>query len=471
MTRFTLDEKLLRKYDTPTSRYTSYPAVDQFHSCFGEAQYTQHAKRSNATLLPRDLSIYIRIPFCHPLCYFCGCNEIVTQADGQKIEDYLERLMTEIAVRSRLFSDDRLVTQIHFGGCSANVLQPNQLTEILQEVATQFHLDLPPNLDISIKLDPRNTSPSNIIELSKIGFNRFNIEVQDFSASAKLDVTRNKPETNTLTCIAEAMSVGKSVNVHLVTGLPAQTAESFEATLRKVIETGVARIATHNFTRSAELIEAKRLTNQNRAATADIRLRAVQLSSKLLLDAGYQHIGMDHYALPQDRLAKAQKSRSLHRNFQGYSTHRNTDLIGFGIGAISKFDTAFSQNTTNLSSYREMIANQNLPIAKGIELTLDDRLRASVIQGIMCHSNIDLSQKTSVFIKHNNSMQLFEYFKNEYEALNEFINDELISRTQTGFDISEQGRYFLRPIAAVFDRYLNQSPNNNSQIVQFSRVT
>jgi len=464
------DEKILSKYDVPAPRYTSYPTAPQFHSSFGENQYEQHAERSNSILLPKDLSIYVHIPFCHSLCHFCGCNKIVTKAGGQKVEDYIERLMIEIAMRGRLFNDDRLVTQIHFGGGTPNFLKPNQLAEILEEVATHFHLDLPPNLDISIEVDPRSISPLEIEELSKIGFNRFSIGVQDFTKSVQTAINREQSESDTLACIEEAMRLSDSVNVDLITGLPAQTPQSFEQTLSKVINTGVTRIAAYSFAYLPERIKAQRMIDERSIPDAGMRLQTIQLTRNTLHQACYRHIGMDHYALPEDRLAKAQSSKMLQRNFQGYSTHKDTDLIGIGVSAISKFDTAYSQNTNTLSYYSEMIDSQRLPIVKGLALTEDDRLRAAVIQEIMCHNNVDLNQKVGAFIERNSEMLLLDYFKDELESLNEFISDGLINPTKTGFDVSDEGRYFVRPIAAVFDRYLSNGTKKNLGTVKFSKT-
>lgn len=467
-----LDENLLRKYDALAPRYTSYPTAPQFHSSFGQDQYVQHAEKSNANLLPKDISIYIHIPFCHSLCYFCGCNKVVTQAGGSKVENYIERLMTEIAMRGRLFNDDRLVTQIHFGGGTPNFLKPHQLAEILEGVATHFHLDLPPNLDISIEIDPRTITPTEIEELATIGFNRFSIGVQDFSKSVQTAINREQSENDTLACIAEASRLSESVNVDLITGLPEQTPESFEQTLRKVIDAGVTRIAAYSFAYLPDRIKAQRMINKSSLPDPEVRMCTTQLTNDILLDAGYQHIGMDHYALPEDRLAKAQLNKTLQRNFQGYTTHKDTDLVGIGVSAISKFDTAYSQNSSTLSIYNEMIDNQTLPISKGIALTEDDRLRAAVIQEIMCHNNVDLSQKINAVVERNSNMQLLDYFKNELKALSEFINDGLVNPTKVGFDITDEGRYFMRPIAAIFDRYLDNgnSGNDSSGVVQFSRV-
>ena len=466
-----IEPDLIRKYDCLAPRYTSYPTAPQFDSSFGEKHYCEHAETSNASLLPRDLSIYVHIPFCHSLCYFCGCNKVITQANNKKVNEYLESLMTEIAMRGKLFNDGRLVTQIHFGGGTPNFLSIGQLTEILDEIASHFHLDLPNNLDISIEIDPRAIATGDISNLAKIGFTRFSIGIQDFSPQVQKAINREQAEADSLASIAEAMSVSASVNVDLITGLPLQTPESFSATLEKVIDTGVTRIAAYNFAYLPERIKAQRKIDEKSLPDPELRLQIANTAREELLTAGYRHIGMDHFALADDSLAQAQLDGSLQRNFQGYSTHRDTDLIGIGASAISKFDTAFSQNSTVLSTYNELISNKSLPIVRGLSLTSDDRLRASLIQQIMCLTEVDLTHKINRYVERNSERTLRQYFEHELNCMGEFISDQLIIPTDIGFDITEEGRYFMRQIAAVFDIYLNsEGRSKDGSIIQFSRT-
>lgn len=463
--------KLANKYDVLAPRYTSYPTAPQFHTSFGENEYAQHVQTSNASLLPQDLSIYIHVPFCHSLCYFCGCNKVVTQTDNSKVTEYLDRLFHEITLRAGLFDDDRLVTQIHFGGGTPNFLSVEQLEDILDHIAMQFHLDLPNNLEIGIELDPRSIQPKEIEQLGRLGFNRFSIGVQDFSPEVQKAINREQDEEDTLAAIATAMNVGRSVNVDLITGLPKQTPEAFEQTLNKVIETGVTRIAVYNFAYLPERIKPQRMIPKSSLPDVKTRLELSRLTNRTLLNAGYQHIGMDHYALPLDSLAIAQKNNSLQRNFQGYTTHKNTDLIGIGASAISTFDTSYSQNATELSIYNEMISANTLPIVKGISLSEDDRIRAEVIQQIMCRKSVDLSTSISHVIDRSSQLTLKNYLKTELSQLDRFIYDGLLVPNDNGFDITDQGRYFMRPIAAVFDRYLNTSLKGpDEQVLPFSRT-
>lgn len=460
---------LIAKYAGSAPRYTSYPTAPQFHTNFDEDHYIQHTEQSNTDLMPKDLSLYLHIPFCHSLCYFCGCNKMITQKNNAKVGDYLDSLNREIQLRGKHFNNDRLVTQIHFGGGTPNFLNPDQIAEILDQVAAQFHLDIPGKVDMGIELDPRATTPDEIHELAKLGFNRFSIGVQDFSPQVQKAVNREQAEYDTLAAIAAAREVSNTVNVDLITGLPHQTIDSFEETLHKVIATGVTRIAAYNFAYLPQRIKAQKMLDQSALPSAKTRLALTKLTRDVLLDAGYRHVGMDHFALPDDPLSIAQANNCLQRNFQGYTTHKDTDLVGLGVSAISKLDTAYAQNETSLAKYNEMVSDKYIPIAKGLALTGDDRVRAEVIQQIMCRNSIDLSHSISPFMDQNSRLTLLDYFKPEMEKLCGFIDDGLIIRTAKGFDITETGRYFMRPIAGVFDRHLNPF-NRGGNVVPMSRT-
>lgn len=470
MAAFDIGDDLIQKYDSLAPRYTSYPTAPQFHSGFDAEQYKQHAQISNDCLLPKDLSIYVHIPFCHSLCYFCGCNKVVTQVNNKKVADYLDRLLSEIALRGRLFGDDRRVTQIHFGGGTPNFLSNTQLAEILAEIATQFHLDLPTNLDIGIEIDPRAIDSAGIEDLANIGFTRFSIGVQDFSAEVQKAINREQSEESTLEAIRTAMRVSSSVNVDLITGLPKQTPVQFADTLEKVIDAGVTRIAAYNFAYMPERIKAQKMLDKKTLPNAMQRLEIVKLSRETLSMAGYQHIGMDHYALPGDSLAQAFRNDTLQRNFQGYTTHKDTDLVGLGASAISKFDTAFAQNATSLSEYNEIVDDQELPIVKGLALNHDDRIRAALIQQLMCRSRIDLSNSIGRYTETNNPDPLSRYFADDLKNLGSFIEDELLIPTDHGFKITDKGRYFSRQIAATFDKYLGSNYTEDGRVINFSRT-
>lgn len=470
-TPLSIDRNLINKYDCLAPRYTSYPTAPQFHSTFDENEYNHHAELSNANLLPKDLSLYLHVPFCQSLCYFCGCNKIITQAENKKVSEYCESLMSEIALRGTLFNSDRRITQIHFGGGTPNFLSIELLTEILDQIATHFHFDVTTNPEVSIEIDPRTINPEGIFNLADSGFNRFSIGVQDFSPDVQKAINREQLESDTLTVINAAMKVSKSVNVDLITGLPMQTPQSFEATLRKIIATGVTRIAAYNFAYLPEQIKAQKMIDKTTLPSAELRFDIATTARELLLNAGYQHIGMDHFALPNDSLARAQGDGTLQRNFQGYTTHKDTDLIGIGVSAISKFDTAYAQNTPSLLTYIEMIKDKTLPIIKGLSLTHDDRLRAAVIQQIMCRTSVDLTHRINLYIEKNSDLTLRDYFSKELKQLDSFINDQLLIPTKAGFDITPEGRYFMRQIAMTFDRYLGSNKiKPTGPVVPFSKA-
>lgn len=468
-----ISAELIEKYDGPVPRYTSYPTALQFHDGFKQSHYQKHAEHANARLLPKNLSIYVHVPFCQSMCYFCGCNKIITQASNNRVENYLERLIAEIGMRAPLFSDDRLVTQIHFGGGTPNFLSNEQLAQILQQIATHFHLDIPSNLELSIEIDPRTINSAGIEQLASLGFSRFSIGVQDFSNEVQLAVNRVQDEEETLAAISTAMRLSDSVNVDLITGLPKQTLNSFSETLDRVIETGVTRVAAYNFAYLPQQIKAQRLINEADLPSPAERLELTALVARKLTEAGYRHIGMDHYALPTDSLSLALENNTLQRNFQGYTTHKDTDLVGLGASSISKFDSAYAQNHTQLSDYNQAIDEGRLPIAKGVELNDDDRVCAAIIQQIMCRQEVDLEQPVGRFLDRVNNLTLRKYFRNEIENLSQFEDDGLLKFTDHGFSLTPLGRYFMRPIAATFDRYQQSElsfSHSKKQVVSFSKA-
>lgn len=458
---------LLRKYNTQVPRYTTYPRAPQFHNDFNGHHFKRHSALSNASLLPKDLSICVHVPFSHSTEYVSGCKDVGTPVDTRKLDNYLERLLSEITMRGKLFSDDRLVTHIHFGSAIANTLSAEQLASVLDQIALQFHLDLPSNLEISIELEPRYTSPLDIKRLAESGINRFIIGLKSFSENVSKTDNNEADEEHSLAVIKAAMHLAKSVNVELFTGLPRQDLSNVEETLSRLIDTGVTRIAAYDLADLPKRIGGAQMADTTALTDIETRLALSSLVRSKLLDASYTHIGMDYYALPSDSISKAQNKGELRRNFQGYTTHRDNDLIGVGACAISKLDTAYSQNGSSLSYYSELIDDNCLPIAKGVELSHDDRIRADVIQQIMCRGTVDLSTKLGQFIESNNSMPLLDYLKRELLDLKSFEQDGLVLFNGQGFEVTETGRYFMRSISAVFDGYLN--PMFNNHVLPFSR--
>ncbi len=449
-----LPPALLQRYVAAIPRYTSYPTAPQFSEQYTQNDYQRIAKSSNEALLPRDLSLYLHVPFCQSLCYFCGCNKIITQAGNHKVAEYVEHLLREIDMRAKLFDDDRRLTQIHFGGGTPNFLNVAQLGDIIEGVATRFHLDVPSRLEVGIEVDPRSIDPQGIKRLADIGFNRFSIGVQDFSPDVQVAINRIQDETKTLEVIAAACSVSDSVNVDLITGLPLQTVERFAHTLASVVDAGVSRIAAYSFAYLPERIKAQRLIKTEDIPSVEERMEIVELTRTTLLNAGYVHIGMDHFALPRDSLAIALDNNTLQRNFQGYTTNATTDLIGVGASAISQFKYSFAQNHTQLSNYNAALAEGRLPIARGVVLDQDDVLRAHIIQEIMCRNHLSLSQPIWDIVQTTEPTTLREYFSAELASLERFLDDGLVTITNSTLTITPLGAYFRRQIAAQFDAYL-----------------
>lgn len=476
---------LLQRYVAAFPRYTSYPTAPQFSEQYSADDYRQLAKHSNEILMPRNLSLYVHVPFCHSLCYFCGCNKVITQAGNTKVNQYVENLLHEIDLRSALFDDDRRLSQIHFGGGTPNFLSESQLAEIVERIASRFRLDLPSRLEVGIEIDPRSIDGNGISQLADIGFNRFSIGVQDFANNVQRAVNRVQDEGKTLEVIAAACEVSDSVNVDLITGLPLQTSKSFAHTLERVVDAGVSRIAAYNFAYLPERIKAQKLINPNEIPSVEQRMEIVEITRATLLDAGYLHIGMDHFALPSDSLAQALQNNTLQRNFQGYTTNATTDLIGVGASAISQFKYSFAQNHTQLSNYNSAIAAGQLPIARGVTLDKDDVLRAHIIQEIMCRNSIDLLRNTWDIVETSEKVTLADYFSAELASLERCIEDGLLEISSNSMEITPLGAYFRRQMASQFDAYLptnthiprsfrskhaNPSCQKSKNVVKFSQA-
>ena len=464
---------LLDKYDISAPRYTSYPTAPYFHEGFTEKHYIRHAAESNEVLMPRDLSIYVHIPFCHSLCYFCGCNKVITTGSNDKVDAYVETLLQEIELKSKLFDSDRKVTQIHFGGGTPNFLSNERLSDIIEHISSRFHLSVPSKLEISIEVDPRVIDANDIKTLSEIGFNRFSIGVQDFSEPVQRAVNRLQSEEKTLDVIQAACAVSDSVNVDLITGLPRQNVATFRLTLEKIIASGATRIAAYNFAYLPERIKAQRLIDANSLPSITQRLELVQVTRDMLEQAGFEHIGMDHFASKNDSLAVAYQNDTLQRNFQGYTTNKNTDLVGFGVGAISNFKNAYAKNIDTISDYQHSLNANILPITRGYTLNNDDILRAKLIQQIMCQTSIDMTQTLNHFIDTNDFRCFKDYFFNELQQMKSFAQDNLIVFTQKGFKITSQGHFFRRQIASTFDSFFTQTSSNkdtHGKVVQFSKA-
>ena len=463
LTSTAIDPELLRRYDRPGPRYTSYPTAPQFTAEFGEAQLREAAETSNGDLIPRRLSLYVHVPFCLSPCFYCGCNRIITR-DLARADAYLARLYREIDLAAGMFDRDREVIQLHFGGGTPNFLSPAQLREVVDCLRRQFHFSDSPQRDISIELDPRFVSPSDIAELAQIGFNRASLGVQDFDPAVQAAVNRIQSVEQTLAIIQACREHGfKSVNVDLIYGLPKQNPIGFSTTLDTVVAARPDRIAVYSYAHLPAMFKAQGQIDAADLPSAETKLSLLQLAIAKLTAAGYEYIGMDHFALPDDELAQAQARGGLHRNFMGYTTHSDSDLVGLGVSAISHIGDTFSQNPRDLLSWQHAIDEGHLPVFRGMRLSEDDQLRADLIQQLMCQGEVPIGA-----LERRYAIEFRSYFAEALERLQPLVADGLVRIEADRIAVSSHGRLLLRNIAMCFDRYLEKPVADNAP--RFSRA-
>ncbi len=459
------DAELLRRYDTPGPRYTSYPTAPQFTDAFGEAQFRDHARRTNADPIPRQLSIYLHIPYCFSPCFYCGCNRIITRDYGRS-GPYLERLLREAEEVSRLFDRDREVIQLHLGGGTPNFLRPHQIADLIESLGRQFHFSLSAQRDFSIEIDPRLIQRGDIAAYAAMGLNRASLGVQDFDPEVQLAVNRIQSVDQTLETIADCRRAGfRSVNVDLIYGLPKQTLEGFSKTLDTVLEVRPDRLAVYGYAHMPELFKAQRQIVAADLPDPETKLKLLGLAIEKLSAAGYRYIGMDHFALPEDDLARAQEAGSLHRNFMGYTTHADCDLIGLGMSAISHIGDSFSQNARDLTSWEIALDQGRLPVWRGMTLDRDDLVRSELIQQLMCQGEIDIPA-----LEDRYDIDFETYFADSLRKLPELVADGLAEVRPTRIAATSRGRLLLRMIAMCFDRYLTERADPALNRPRYSRV-
>jgi oxygen-independent coproporphyrinogen-3 oxidase len=443
---------LLRRYDRPGPRYTSYPTAPQFNEDFGEVQLREAVLASNGDPIPRRLSLYVHVPFCINPCFYCGCNRIITRDKG-RAETYLARLYREIDLIATLFDRDREVIQLHFGGGTPNFLSPAQLREVVGTLRRQFHFSDSHERDISIELDPRFISSADVIELAGIGFNRASLGVQDFDPLVQEAVNRIQGIEETRAVIEACRASGfKSVNVDLIYGLPKQNAEGFARTLDTVVEMRPDRLAVYSYAHLPTLFKAQGQIEATDLPTPRAKLALLQQAIEKLTVVGYVYIGMDHFALPDDELALAQANGGLHRNFMGYTTHADSDLIGLGVSAIGHIGDTFSQNPRDLLLWQQAIDEGRLPVARGMQLNGDDQLRADLIQRLMCQGEVSIGA-----LEQRYGIEFETYFAKALVRLRPLAADGLVSVEPDRIKVSPHGRLLLRNIAMCFDRYLDHA--------------
>jgi oxygen-independent coproporphyrinogen-3 oxidase len=447
----TIDRGLLERYNRPGPRYTSYPTAPQFRDSFGEAQLRAAAAASNGDPIPRRLSIYVHVPFCASPCFYCGCNRIITR-DRSRGEVYLARLYREIALMAELFDRDREAIQLHFGGGTPNFLSPAQLGDLVQSLRRHFHFADHRESDISIELDPRFVDPVEIAALGAIGFNRASLGVQDFDPAVQAAVNRIQSVEETRAVVDACRAAGfRSVNIDLIYGLPRQTPEGFSRTIDQVLAIRPDRLAVYSYAHLPDLFRAQKQINAEDLPTPEVKLSLMHMAISRLTAAGYVYIGMDHFALPDDELATAQARGGLHRNFMGYTTHADSDLVGLGVSAISHIGSTFSQNPRDLPSWEHALDEGRLPVFRGLHMTEDDELRADLIQALMCQGEIPVAA-----LERRYGIEFDRYFDGALHSLEPLEADGLVRRENGRILATSQGRLLLRNIAMCFDAYLDR---------------
>ncbi len=442
------DAELLRRYDRPGPRYTSYPTAPNFAPDFGEAQLREHIQRSNSDLIPRNLSLYVHVPYCVSPCFYCGCNRVITR-DRSKGRAYVERLVREFGLVANLFDRDRDVVQLHLGGGTPNFLSIAELGEIVDSLDRHFHFASTLEGDCSIELDPRFLEEGQVAAYAALGFNRASLGVQDFDPAVQRAVNRIQSVEQTLRVLDECRSSAfRSINVDLIYGLPKQTVEGFARTLDIVLSARPDRLAVYSYAHLPQIFKAQRQIESDDLPGAELKLGLLQLAIGKLSAAGYRYIGMDHFALPEDSLARAQTAGTLHRNFMGYTTHADCDLIGFGVSAISHVGDSYSQNLRDLPGWERAVDEGRLPIWRGVALSEDDIVRADAIQQLMCSGEIDVEAMEMRY-----ELDFQTYFADALSKLAPLAEEGLVTVYGKRICATSRGRLLMRIIAMCFDRY------------------
>lgn len=447
----TCDSDLLRRYDRPGPRYTSYPAAPQFGRHFQESMLREYIRRSNEELIPSRLSLYVHVPYCSSPCHYCGCNRIITR-DRTAGRRYVERLLREVSLAGPLFDRDREVIQVHFGGGTPNFLRPEDLQDVMHSLRRHFQLSDAASRDFSIELDARFLRPTDIASYAAVGFNRASFGVQDFDPTVQRAVNRMQSVKVTRAAIDACRRHGfRSVNVDLIYGLPHQALEGFGRTLDTIVEIRPHRLSVYGYAHMPHLFRPQRRLGAAHLPNAERRIALLSLAIDKLTAAGYVYLGMDHFALPEDDLTRAYDAGTLQRNFMGYTTHADCDLLGLGVSAISHIGDSFSQNPRDLASWEIATDSGHLPVWRGRHLDQDDQVRGDVIQQLLCRGSIDITA-----LERRYDIDFHRYFADAMARMQPLVTDGLVVLERLRISATSRGRLLLRIIAMCFDRYLTQ---------------
>lgn len=455
-----VDLDLLKKYDRPGPRYTSYPTAPYFHTGIGPTEYRQELHGDEAAMAGGDLSLYVHLPFCDTLCYFCGCNMMVTRS-ANKVEEYLTYLEKEMQLVSATLDPQRKMAQLHWGGGTPTHLTPDQIRRLGDMLHSSFAFR--EDAEISVEIDPRELTRAHMEALHQVGFNRCSMGVQDFQPKVQAAINRIQPEAITRQCVEWARELGfTSVNMDLMYGLPHQTRTTYTETLDKVIALDPDRLAIFNYAHLPTIFKHQQLIQDEWLPAPEEKLELLKLSIETLTAAGYIYIGMDHFAKPQDELAQALEQGTLYRNFQGYSTHAGLNLIALGMSSISMLTSLYVQNHKTLAEYYQALDSGQLPTMRGVALSAEDRLRRDVIVDLMCNFVL---HKSRVAAKHG--IDFDTHFAADLARLQPFCEDGLVELTPQKIMVTPTGRLLIRNIVMNFDAYLQQKSDNKPQ---FSRT-
>jgi oxygen-independent coproporphyrinogen III oxidase len=456
-----LSPDLLRRYDVNGPRYTSYPTADRFVEAFTDADYAQalEQRRASPAGLTLPLSLYIHIPFCESLCYYCGCNKIITK-HHDRAAGYLKYLEREVQLHTDRLGVGQAVSQLHLGGGTPTFLSDDELRQLMGMLRRSFNFA--PGGEYSIEVDPRTIDETRLQALAQLGFNRLSFGVQDFDPDVQKAVHRIQPAEQVFKLVEQARAIGfDSINVDLIYGLPRQTAESFARTLEQIKQLRPDRIALYAYAHLPERFKPQRRIIGSELPQAPDKVNMLSQSLNALVAAGYVYVGMDHFALPNDSLAVAKRQGRLHRNFQGYSTQPDCDLIGLGVSSIGKVGATYSQNAKTMEEYCDLIDHGRLPVVRGLALSRDDLARRAVIMSIMCQGQVLFESIELAWL-----LDFKEYFAAELESMKNLVDQGLVVMDDAGIQVTSVGWYFVRAVAMVFDRYLMADRNR----AKFSRI-
>lgn len=453
------DLDLIKRYDLSGPRYTSYPTALQFDPDQSAQDLVATGMKTTDSNAP--LSLYFHIPFCAHVCYYCACNKVITR-NRKKAQPYLDTVYKEMAQVSEWYSNDRIVNQLHWGGGTPTFISDDQMSELMSHTRKHFNLRDDDKGDYSIEIDPREANPDTIKVLRDIGFNRISLGVQDVHEEVQKAVNRVQPTEQTQSVLDTARSHGfKSINMDLIYGLPHQTEDSFKETLDTVIDMDPDRLSIFNYAHMPDRFRSQKHIDAATLPSPETKLAILENTINRLLDAGYAYIGMDHFAKPDDELALAQQNGQLHRNFQGYTTHSDCDLVAMGVSSISQIGRVYYQNEHDIAGYSKAVEANNFAVKRGVVMNDDDIVRSEVIKQLICHFALD-----TAMIEKRFAISFADYFAAEQPELASFAQDGLIQIDNGVITVTPAGRLLIRRICMAFDAYIPKQPKTNG----FSRI-